>query len=199
MSFDKRATIWESGANGNRRIQTATTIAKAIQKRHLLSQEMEIIDFGVGTGLLGFEIAKKVKKVYGIDTSTKMLEQIEKKNSSALSIEPIHKDLTKESCELVVDGVVSSMTLHHIEDVHHLFKQFYKQLKPGGFIAFADLLKEDGTFHSDNTGVHHFGFEKEFLFDILKDIGYKDLDFQIIYTIQKPHKDFELFLLSATK
>ncbi len=199
MSFDTRAKIWESGKDGNRRIKTATTIAEAIQKHHHLSKEMEIVDFGVGTGLLGFEIAKKVKKVYGIDTSEKMLEQIKEKNSPTLSIEPLHKDLTQEQCTLKVDGIISSMTLHHIKDIHNLFKTFYDMLQKDGFIALADLVKEDGSFHSDNSGVHHFGFEKEFLFDILHDIGFRDLDFQIIYTIQKPHKDFDLFLLSAKK
>jgi len=194
--FDIRANGWDKLP---RRVQNAKMIAKAIEKKISLDDSMEIIDFGVGTGLLGYEIVKKVKKVYGIDTSAKMLEEIKVKNTKELFIEPIHKDLTKEKCNLHVNGIISSMTLHHIEDVYHLFEQFYEILQKDGFIAFADLCSEDGSFHSDNTGVHHFGFEKEFLFDILKHIGYKDLDFQIINTIKKPHKEFDVFLLSARK
>ncbi|NPA65831.1 MAG: class I SAM-dependent methyltransferase [Epsilonproteobacteria bacterium] len=198
-TFDTRAKEWEKGDKGNIRVQNAKTIAEAIKRKIILDRSMEIIDFGVGTGLLGYEIAKEVKKVYGIDTSSKMLEEIKAKNTKELFIEPIHKDLTQEKCSLHVNGIVSSMTLHHIENVYFLFERFYEMLDDNGFIAFADLCSEDGTFHSDNTGVHHFGFEKEFLFDILKKIGYKDLDFQIINTIKKPHRYFDLFLLTARK
>ncbi len=194
--FDTRAKEWDKLP---RRVQNAKMIAKVIEKKISLDDSMEIIDFGVGTGLLGYEIAKKVKKVYGIDTSSKMLEEIKAKNTPELFIEPVQKDLTKEKCSLHVNGIISSMTLHHIEDVHHLFEQLYEVLKKDGFIAFADLCSEDGSFHADGSGVYHFGFEKEFLFDILNHIGYKDLDFQIINTIKKPHKEFDVFLLSARK
>jgi cyclopropane fatty-acyl-phospholipid synthase-like methyltransferase len=189
-SFDKKAKDWDKLP---RRVQNALSIADAIEQKISLSKDMQIVDFGVGTGLLGFEIAKNVKKVYGIDTSIKMLEEIKSKNTPNLSLEPMLLDLTKEKCNLKVDGIVSSMTLHHIDDIYDLFKKFYEMLNEGGFIAIADLIKEDGTFHSDNNGVKHFGFEKFFLFDILRDLGYKDLDFQITHTISKPHKDFDIF------
>jgi hypothetical protein len=72
-------------------------------------------------------------------------------------------------------------------------------LNKGGFLAIADLAKEDGTFHDDNTTVKHFGFEKEYLFDILNEIGYKDYDFKITHSVKKPHKEFDIFLLTAFK
>ena len=62
--FNKRASSWDEQ---DRRVNGAKTIADAIKKRIELTQDMNIIDFGVGTGLLGFEIAKDVKQVYGVD------------------------------------------------------------------------------------------------------------------------------------
>jgi len=195
-SFDKRAKDWDKL---QRRVKNAKNIADAIEKSIDLKSFESVVDFGVGTGLLGFEIAKKVKKVYGIDTSAKMLEEIKAKNTSDLYIKPIKKDLINEKCDLEVDGIVSSMTLHHIEDIYHLFERFYEMLNKGGFLAIADLVKEDGTFHDDNTTVKHFGFEKEYLFDILNEIGYKDYDFKITHSVKKPHKEFQIFLLTARK
>ena len=195
-SFDTKAKEWDKLP---RRVQNALSIAEAIQKRISLHKEMEIIDFGVGTGLLGFEIAKEVKKVYGIDTSKKMLEELKAKNTKELSIEPLFVDITKESIDLKVDGIVSSMTLHHIKDLENFFTTIKNNLKEGGFIALADLESEDGSFHTDNTGVHHFGFDKEELKQIIQNSGFKDVTFETIHTINKPHKDFPIFLLTAFK
>jgi len=37
-----------------------------------------------------------------------------------------------------------------------------RALKPGGWLALADLASEDGSFHEDHTGVFHHGFAPEF-------------------------------------
>ena len=195
-TFDDKAKEWDKLPL---RVQNALGIAEAIQKRVDLNETMEIMDFGVGTGLLGFEIAKRVKKVYGVDTSKKMLEELEAKNSEDLAIEPIFADITKEAIDLKVDGIVSSMTLHHIEDLEHFFTAIRNNLKSGGFIAIADLESEDGTFHSDNTGVHHFGFDKKQLCDIVEKTGFEKIAFETIQTIKKPHREFPVFLLTAFK
>ena len=195
-SFDARAKEWDKLPA---RVRNAKNIAEAIKRRVDLTSDMEIIDFGVGTGLLGFEIASKVKKVYGIDTSKQMLQTLKEKNTPALSIEPIYHDITKERLDFAVEGVVSSMTLHHIKDLEDFFTKIYHNVKSGGFIAIADLEKEDGTFHSDNTGVHHFGFEKEMLTKIVKDAGFKEVCYEHLHTIEKPHRTFGVFLLTAKK
>ncbi len=194
--FDKRAEGWD---NGDIRVNGAKTIADAINAKITLKNEMDIMDFGVGTGLLGFEIATKVKKVYGVDTSTQMLAKLQEKNTSELSIEPINQDIVKEPLSQTFDGLVSSMTLHHVEDLKTFFDVIYKNINKNGFIAIADLETEDGTFHSDNTGVFHFGFKKEELCKIVQSCGFKDVMFENINSINKPHRDFGVFLLTATK
>ena len=194
--FDKRAQGWDKG---DIRVNGALIIANAIEKKITLVNNMKIIDFGVGTGLLGFEIAKKVDQVYGVDTSIKMLEKLEEKNSSTLRIKAIHQDIIKEPLKDTYDGLVSSMTLHHIEDLKAFFNTIYKTLNSNSFIAIADLEKEDGTFHSDNSGVYHFGFDKEELCKVVKECGFKNINFKNINTINKPQRDFGVFLLTATK
>ena len=194
--FDKKAKDWDKGAT---RVNGTLTIAEAIASRHNFHKEMEVLDFGVGTGLLGFEIASKVKKVYGVDTSTKMLEKVKEKNSEQLSIEPILQDIVKTPLERSFDALVSSMTLHHIEDLELFFTTIYQNVKENGFIAIADLESEDGTFHSDNTGVFHFGFEETALVETAKKCGFKNVMFENVNIIEKPHRNFGVFLLTATK
>ena len=194
--FDKRAKDWDKG---NIQVQGAKIIANAIAKKINLNKTMEILDFGVGTGLLGFEIAKSVGQVYGIDTSSKMLEKLEEKNTPELQIISLKHDMTQKKLEQKFHGIVSSMTLHHIENLEDFFTKIYDNLDEDGFIAIADLEEENGTFHSDNRGVFHFGFAEKFLCDIVKKSGFKDIVFENINTIQKPQRDFGVFLLSAKK
>ena len=190
--FDKRAEGWDKG---DVRVNGASVIADAIEKEFEFNKDMTIIDFGVGTGLLGFQIAQKVKKVYGVDTSTQMLAKLEEKNTPSLNIQAINQDIIKEPLSGRYDGLVSSMTLHHIEDLEAFFSTIYKNLKEDGFIAIADLEKEDGTFHSDNAGVFHFGFEEETLIKVVQKCGFKEVVIKNINTIKKPHKEFGVFLL----
>ncbi|MEA3370292.1 MAG: class I SAM-dependent methyltransferase [Campylobacterota bacterium] len=194
--FDKRAKSWDSG---DIRVNGAKTIADAIKEKIALKEDMDIMDFGVGTGLLGFIIAEDVKKVYGVDTSTQMLAKLEEKNSDSLSIEPINQDIVQKPLTQTFNGLVSSMTLHHVEDLKAFFDVIYKNIDENGFIAIADLESEDGTFHSDNAGVFHFGFDKERLCSVVKESGFKNVEFKNINTINKPHRNFGVFLLTATK
>ena len=194
--FDKRADGWDKG---DAQVNGARIIANAIRKSVALNSQMDIMDFGTGTGLLGFDVAESVKKVYGVDTSAQMLKKLKEKNSSRLSITTYCQDIVKEPLEQEFDGLVSSMTLHHIENLKDFFTAIHKNVKEDGFIAIADLKSEDGTFHSDNAGVFHFGFDEKELCGVVEECGFKNVKYEIINVIKKPHNEFEVFLLTAFK
>ncbi|CAI6163504.1 MAG: 2-methoxy-6-polyprenyl-1,4-benzoquinol methylase, mitochondrial [uncultured Sulfurimonas sp.] len=194
--FEDKAQDWDKDTTKR---STPLSIAEAIKKNVDLNKDMSIMDFGVGTGLLGFLIAKDVKKVFGVDMSPSMLKKLREKNTPELSIEAIEQDIVKEPLNDIFDGIISSMTLHHVEDLEAFFQSIYKNLHKDGFIAIADLEKEDGSFHSDNTGVYHFGFLKEELCKIVNKCGFKDVIFENIATINKSKRDFGVFLLSAKR
>lgn len=194
--FKEKAKDWDKGST---RVNGAKTIADAIEKNIQLKPHMQLMDFGVGTGLLGFEILPKVQNILGIDTSEKMLEKLHEKNTDTLFIEPRNVDIVQTPLKESFDGIISSMTLHHVEDLQLFFQTIYKNLNDDAFIAIADLESEDGTFHSDNTGVFHFGFEKEELLNIVLNAGFINVKIENINTINKPHRDFGVFLLTAKK
>ena len=194
--FKERAKEWDKGSV---RVNGAKIIAEAINKKIELNSSMKIMDFGVGTGLLGFEIATVVDCVVGVDTSAIMLEQLKEKNTKEIFIEPHHGDILKNPIDGSFDGIISSMTLHHVENLKLFFQTIYKNLNKNGFIAIADLELEDATFHSDNKGVFHFGFDEKELYAIVLESGFKDVKIENINTINKPHRDFGIFLLTAKK
>jgi cyclopropane fatty-acyl-phospholipid synthase-like methyltransferase len=195
--FAHKSKSWDMNS---RRVKNAEAIAKLIVKNIKLKSDMEIMDFGAGTGLLSFFVSQKVGKVVAVDNSPSMLDEFRKKSSEfASQTEVLKLDLSTQSTDRKFDGIISSMTIHHLEDTKALFSIFYKMLHDGGFIAIADLDIEDGTFHSDNTGVFHHGFDREGLANIAKEVGFKNIHFETASIIKKPYADFSVFLMTAVK
>jgi len=195
--FANKSKSWDMNS---KRVQNAKGIAGLIVKNIKLDKSMEIMDFGAGTGLLSYFVAPYVEKIVAVDNSPSMLLEFQSKcNEFVCETEVIEKDLSVESLERSFDGIISSMTIHHLDDTLALFAKLYSMLNDGGFIAIADLDSEDGSFHSDNTGVHHYGFDREALQLIAEEAGFKNVKFDTASTIDKPHRTFTVFLLTAEK
>lgn len=184
----------------SRRVNNVRNIANGILNTFTYDKSMHIMDFGSGTGLLTGHIAPFVQKITAIDMSASMNDVLRNKiENYPCFLEVLEADLTKTTLDRSFDGIISSMTLHHIEDIEALFHKFYFMLNQNGTIALADLDKEDGSFHTENTGVHHFGFERDFIFNHAKNAGFKDINIDTVSIAQKPYGDFPIFLITARK
>jgi len=146
-------------------------------------------------------LTKKVLKRDSLNFKDLYIDRfkLEDKNTSELHIKAICQDIVAKPLDISFDGIISSMTLHHVQNLSDFFTSIYKNINANGFLAIADLEIEDGTFHSDNTGVYHFGFEKNELCSILEKSGFKNVAFERVTTINKPQRDFGVFLLTAQK
>lgn len=197
--FEQKSKNWDMNS---KRVESAKAITDNILKNINLDKEMHIMDFGAGTGLLSYFISHKVGKVTAIDTSPSMLKVFNEKAelfecpTSVLELNLVHDEIEEK---IEFDGIISSMTLHHIEDIKDILSKFYNLLPENGFIALADLDTEDGTFHSSNEGVFHFGFERDTLESIALEVGFKEINLLTTNTINKPHGSFNIFLLLAKK
>jgi 2-polyprenyl-3-methyl-5-hydroxy-6-metoxy-1,4-benzoquinol methylase len=107
-----------------------------------------------------------------------------------------------------IDGkyhvIVNTMTLHHVRDPGILLSDFFRLLHPGGRVGVADLDTEDGSFHRDNTGVFHFGFDRERLADLLRSVGFEEVRAVTAASFSKEVvgggiKPFSVFLLVARR
>jgi cyclopropane fatty-acyl-phospholipid synthase-like methyltransferase len=195
--FEHKSKSWDMSSM---RVKNAKGIAELIVKNIKLNKAMKLMDFGAGTGLLSYFIAPFVSKITAVDNSPSMLLEFKNKcNEFVCETEVIEKDLSKDTLDEKFDGIISSMTIHHLEDIVALFKKFYNMLNDGGFIAIADLDTEDGSFHSDGTGVFHHGFDREVLEAIAEEAGFKEIHFELASTINKPHATFTVFLMTAVK
>ncbi len=195
--FAHKSKSWDMNS---KRVKNAKGIAELIVKNIKLDKSMELMDFGAGTGLLSYFVAPFVKKIVAVDNSPSMLVEFENKcDEFSCETEAIEKDLSRDTLEMKFDGIISSMTIHHLEDTVALLSKLYAMLNDGGFVAIADLDSEDGSFHSDNTGVFHYGFDRHLLTEYAQKAGFKDVTFSLASTINKPHADFTVFLMTAVK
>jgi ubiquinone/menaquinone biosynthesis C-methylase UbiE len=201
--FDKAAGSWDD----ERRVKLAGDIAQTIMREVELTRDMDLLDFGCGTGLISLHLQPHVRSLRGADTSPGMLEVFHGKlkergitNVSTVLLDPAKKTEIDGSFHLVVSG----MTLHHIKDIEALFKEFYRLLLPGGRVCIADLDAEDGSFHSDLTGVEHFGFERTHVRAMLESAGFKEIRdvtaTGIIKDADLPtRREYPVFLMVARK
>jgi len=189
--------------DNEKRVSNVQNIADGILKNISYTKEMSILDFGSGTGLLTQEIAPYVKAITALDMSTSMNEVLrEKTDGFPCDLEVLELDITKEKYShklSSLDGIISSMTIHHIKDTEDLFKRFYDLLNENGTIALADLETEDGSFHTSDTGVFHFGFDKDEFLNIAKKVGFVNLKIETISVSSKPHGEYPIFLLTGRK
>src|SRR5690349_11612583 len=156
MTKDHFAPKAHSYEQNKDRVDNVANIADAILVRVPLNKSMHLMDFGSGTGLLLERIAPYVGKITAVDVSPSMNAQLREKLARlACEVEILEMDLAMSPLNRKFDGIISSMTMHHIKDVAAMFAKFHTLLNDGGFIAIADLDREDGDFHTEDTGVHH--------------------------------------------
>jgi 2-polyprenyl-3-methyl-5-hydroxy-6-metoxy-1,4-benzoquinol methylase len=188
-NFDIVADTWDEEP---RRVKLAEEITAAIRREVPLTCEMEALDYGCGSGLVTLGVRPFVRHITGADSSRGMLDVLEKKvreqglhNVTPWLIDPEHPEQLTGSYDLII----SSMTLHHVQDVPALLTKFVRLLNPMGWLALADLEAEDGSFHDNPTGVHHHGFDKDFLRDKFIENGLIDVSIVTAATDNKLSQD----------
>lgn len=198
--FAHKAHAYE---DNQKRVSNVQNIADGILKEITYTKEMHILDFGSGTGLLTQEIAPHVKAITAVDMSISMNEVLRAKiDDFDCELKVLELDITKEKYTdklISIDCIISSMTIHHIQDTEDLLQKFYDMLNENGTIGLADLEIEDGSFHTDDTGVFHFGFDKDKFLNIAQKVGFKDLKIETVSVASKPHGEYPIFLLTGRK
>ena len=195
--FNEKAKDWDAS---ERKQLISSAVAAAILKNVPLNPQMDVMDFGAGTGLISAHIVPFVDKIVAVDISIAMLEKLTEKPEFRDKVEAVCQDITDKPIDAKFDLIISALALHHVEDTLKLIKTFVEHLKPGAKVALADLDKEDGSFHPEGSeGVYHSGFERDELQTLLENNGFYDVQFFTIHTMKKNGKQYPVFLVVATK
>jgi SAM-dependent methyltransferase len=157
--FDNRASSWDSDpAKHDRARRVGDAIASWVPDL----AGRAVLDYGAGTGLLGFVLLPRSARVTFADVSRGMLAEIEGKiaRAGAMNASAVLLDLTRpQPFPERFDLVCTLMTLHHVADIPGILKAFHATLAPGGLLCIADLDEEDGSFHGPGF-IGHNGFSR---------------------------------------
>jgi 2-polyprenyl-3-methyl-5-hydroxy-6-metoxy-1,4-benzoquinol methylase len=204
MDFEKEAAVWDAEP---RRVKLAKDVAAAIIREIKPSRDLDVLDVGCGTGLVTLRLQPLVRSITGVDSSPGMLAVLQDKVQKQ-GLTNVHPQLVDLEQGGRVAGrfhlVVSSMTMHHVEDTAALLRGWFELLLPGGRLAVADLDTEDGSFHGDHRGVYHFGFGRDRLQALLEKTGFRQVRATTAATITKEvtgagQREFSVFLLVGRK
>ncbi|MDJ0534458.1 MAG: class I SAM-dependent methyltransferase [Xenococcaceae cyanobacterium MO_207.B15] len=123
----------------------------AYQKKLQVTQkyfkpDMEVLEFGCGTGSTAIAHAPYVKHIQAIDFSSKMIE-IARSKAIANKIENVtFEQLTIDELSVgdrTLDVVLALNILHLVENKEELIAKVYKMLKPGGVFVTSTVCLGD--------------------------------------------------------
>jgi ubiquinone/menaquinone biosynthesis C-methylase UbiE len=184
--FDEAAAQWDSNPS---RVDLARAVGEAIGRTIPFQPGWRGLDCGAGTGLLTLNLQPRVASMVALDSSTGMLEKFTQKLAAAAisNVQTRHWDLeAKPFPEPGFDLVVSSMTLHHLRNVPLVLSRLADILKPGAWLAVADLDSEDGSFHGQADDVFHHGFERGQIAEWLTNARLRCVSVSDAHSMNKP-------------
>ena len=110
---------------------------RVIMLTNSLKSGMIVLEIGCGTGLFTKEIAKMPVQLTAIDISPDLIE-IARENISDSNVSFFVENAYKLPYDNgIFDAVIGSSVLHHL-DIEPALKEFYRVLKPNGYIAFTE-------------------------------------------------------------
>ena len=201
--FDTKALTWDDNPQF---VERSEKIANKIRKQIPLNNRMTGFEYGCGTGLISFNLMPYLKHITLADNSDGMLEVLRNKiqNHAVTTMDVIKTDLITDAIpEKKFDLIFTALTLHHINDVEAIIKRFYTMISKAGFLAVADLDKEDATFHGPEfTG--HKGFERHAMKMLFVNAGFKNIKVSTCYVINRMNEHNEntaypMFLMTGEK
>ncbi|MDP3915755.1 MAG: class I SAM-dependent methyltransferase [Bacteroidota bacterium] len=196
--FDARAREWDKD---KMHMDRSLAIAAGLEEMIPLEPSMKALEYGAGTGILSFLLKDRFAEITLMDNSTEMIKVCVEKTEyhKTNHILPIYFDLEHKDYDGRFDVIYNQMVLHHVVDYESIIGTFYSMLNPGGYLAIADLYPEDGSFHGPDVNVH-LGFDPEKLAEILKQIGFKNINYKTCFEVKRESGlKYPVFLLVAQK
>lgn len=115
---------------------------RALQRAGLASG-VEVLDVGIGTGLVAREALKLIGPaghLVGVDPSPGMMEQV---NSAAVElVQGVAEALPRPDASS--DFVSMGYAMRHIGDVAAAFAEFHRVLRPGGRVVVLEITRPQG-------------------------------------------------------
>ena len=168
---------WDKAAPGFYKRTRKDDYQTALFDKLILDENDVVLDVGCGEGSVTIPIAKRVKKVIGLDSSTKMLEYLEKRanDNNITNIETILKPIEEIKYDEIgdVDVVVCSRSLNGIIPIDEVLTELDKITNKYVFITiFGPENKKIEKDFDKELGIKTEDFpDYNYFFNILFNMG----------------------------
>lgn len=134
-----------------------------------VTEEMVVLDFGCGSGVLLDLINGKYK--IGIDVNKNALEKAKKRG-----INELHTNLENLKPNSI-DVVVSNSALEHVPNPHEILSRLHELLKPGGKIIFRIPHETLGwDYKPGDWNYHLFTWSPMAIGNLFNDVGFLKIE-----------------------
>ena len=186
-------------------------IERRIKRAKMFSDELRLyiteghnktaLEYGCGTGLVGFNLIQDFQSIVFVDSSVQMIEQVKQKllNLGSATSYAICCDFIKDAPkDLEVDYIIISLALHHIYDTKTILTRFYNILNDAGHLLIIDKNLSDGILQVANLDSEEIydGFDQTALAGITKEVGFLNVKTK---TFNYDTGSNGVFILDATK
>jgi 2-polyprenyl-3-methyl-5-hydroxy-6-metoxy-1,4-benzoquinol methylase len=200
--FDAKANTWDADPA---KVDRARRVAEAIVRDVPDLARRSVLDYGAGTGLLGFQLLPRAARITFADVSKGMLAVVEEKlaKPTVRNADAVLLDLARDPIPPTRFGLLCTlMALHHVSDVDGILKAFHSTLEPGGVLCISDLDLEDGSFHGPGVEVHP-GFDRSALERKIRAAGFGPVRFSTPCDVRKEvggeMRTYPIFLAIAAR
>jgi len=183
--FDSLAKDYDT----DKRIKRAVYFSDELRLRITEGHNKTALEYGCGTGLVGFNLIYDFRLIVFVDSSAQMIEQVNQKllslgNTSSFAI--CRDFITDIPRGLKVDYIFTSLVLHHIEDTKTILSRFYSILNDKGHLFIIDkngINMGDGILRPSALDPDEYdGFDQFAMTSLAKEIGFitaetKSLDY----------------------
>jgi 2-polyprenyl-3-methyl-5-hydroxy-6-metoxy-1,4-benzoquinol methylase len=149
MTMNRPSKFWDRHAKGYSKRPVSDEDAyqeKLRLTREYFRTEMEVLEFGCGTGSTAIAHAPYVKHIQAIDVSPKMLEIAQGKADANdvknITFEPSGID-EFSAPDQTFDAVLGLSILHLLENKEEVISKVHKMLKPGGVFVTSTVCLGD--------------------------------------------------------
>ena len=152
VEMDQSSKFWDKIAKrySKQPIADEAAYQKKLQvTREYFQPDMEVLEFGCGTGSTAITHAPYVKRIQAIDISSKMIEiaqgKADEKNVENVIFEQSSINEFSVS-DQTLDAVLGLSILHLLDNKEEVIAKVHKMLKPGGIfvtstVCFGDTMK----------------------------------------------------------
>ncbi|HII15549.1 MAG TPA: class I SAM-dependent methyltransferase [Nanoarchaeota archaeon] len=141
LAYKKWAQTYEADS----KLNPATETEKYLIIPVLKPQKKDLIlDIGCGTGRFAMLLAKRCRKVTGIDFSPDMLAVAKDKSKNIKNIEYLKLDASKKLPfkNSSFDKVLCTLVVMHIKDLQKFLSEIHRVLKKGGVLVYDDFIAD---------------------------------------------------------